>query len=220
MALSASALVLADAAAARRSAAAILREGRFHASSVPRPFHGFFHAIGDALDRVGSWIGQAVDRIGKVVPGGPVVVWILLGLMLVGVVVVLSRRFARAGLLREHDELGPGGVEARERAADLERAALAAEQDGRFAEAVRLRFRAGLVTLAERGAISRPRSTPTVELARSLRSEDFDALARRFDEIVYGAAPAEEEDAEEARRRWAAVSTGSGPANSIEGERR
>lgn len=205
--MSTPALALADAAAARRTAAAILREGRFHAPSVPRPFHGFFHAIGTALSRVGSWIADGVDRVGKLVPGGPVVVWILLGLLFLAAVVALSRRFARGALLREGAGLGPAGAAARERAADLERAALEAERDGRFGEAVRLRFRAGLAALAERGAISRPRSTPTVELARSLRSEDFDALARRFDEIVYGAAPAAEQDAEEARRRWAAVTT-------------
>jgi hypothetical protein len=202
-------LSFADAASARRAAAAILREGRFHAPSVPRPFHAFFHAIGNALSSVGRWIGHAVDQIGRVVPGGPVVVWVLLGLMLIAAIALGARRYARRDLEREHGGPGAAREAGRERAADLEREALRAEHDGRYADAVRLRFRAGLVTLAERGAISPPRSIPTAELRRTLHSEDFDELARRFDQIAYGAAPAAAQDAEEARRRWTTIVTGS-----------
>jgi len=205
---SASGFVLADAASARRAAAAILREGRFHSPSVPRPFHSFFRAIGDALSSVGRWIGHAVDRVGRIVPGGPVVVWVLLGLMLVTAIWLTARRYGRRNLLRESGGPGRAGAPARERAADLERQALRAEHEGRYDDAVRLRFRAGLAMLSERGAISPPRSIPTAELARTLRSEDFDALARRFDEIAYGAAPAAAQDAEDARRRWITLATG------------
>jgi Domain of unknown function (DUF4129) len=38
-----------------------------------------------------------------------------------------------------------------------------------------------------------------------LRSERFDALARRFDEIVYGGRPAGEEDVKVARQEWVAL---------------
>ena len=207
--MSPSLLVLADAGAARRAAAAILREGRFHAPSVPRPLHGLLHAIGTFVTSVGRWIGHAVDRIGRIVPGGPVVVWVLLGLLLIAAIALSARRYARRELLRESEGSGLPGMAARERAADLERQALRAEQEGRYADAVRLRFRAGLAALAERGAISPARSTTTRELARTLHSEEFDALARRFDEIAYGSAPAAERDAEEARRRWSTVVAGS-----------
>jgi len=206
--MSTTVLSFADASEARRAAAAILRQGRFHPPSVPRPLHGLLHAIGTAASSVGHWIEHAVDRIGRIVPGGPVVVWVLLGLLLIVAIALTARRYARRGLERERGGGGAGGAAARERAADLEREALRAEQDGRYADAVRIRFRAGLATLAERGAISPPRSIPTGELARTLRSEDFDALARRFDEIAYGAATAAEQDAEEARRRWTTVVTG------------
>lgn len=209
--MSTSALALANAAAARRAAAAILREGRFHAPSVPRPLHGLLHAIGAAASSVGRWVGHVVDRIGRIVPGGPVVVWILLGLALIAAIAMSARRYARRGLEREQAVAGALAPAARERAEDLEREAARAERDGRYADAVRLRFRAGLAALAERGAISPPRSVPTAELARTLRSKDFDALARRFDEIAYGAAPAAAQDAEQARRGWSAIVTRSEP---------
>jgi hypothetical protein len=152
---------------------------------------------------------HAVERVGRLVPGGTVTVWVVLGLALIVTVVLIARRASRRALLRQSGVADARGRLAVERAADLERAAEAAERDGRYADAVRLRFRAGLAHLGERGAVRRPRSTPTLELARTLRSEDFDALAHRFDEIVYGAAPAAADDAEEARRRWATVLGGS-----------
>jgi hypothetical protein len=70
---------------------------------------------------------------------------------------------------------------------------------------VRLRFRAGLVRLAERNAILVPRFTPNAAVARIVNSPEFDGLALRFDEIAYGAAPATADDAREARERWSAV---------------
>ena len=202
--MSAPALPLADADAARRTAAAILRESRFHSPSVPRPLHGVLHDIGDGIAAVGHAVTHAVDRVGGAFPGGTVAVWIVLGLVFVAAIVLGTRRYSRRALLRESGRAGRRAG-ALERAADLEREATRAEHDGRFEEAVRLRFRAGLARLAEDGAIRTARTTPNGELARTLRSPDFDALARRFDEIAYGAAPAASEDADEARRRWTAV---------------
>jgi len=206
--MSASALPLTDADAARRAAAAILRESRFHNPSVPRPLHGVLHDIGDGIAAVGHAVTHAVDHVGRIFPGGAVAVWVVLGLALIAAIAFGARRHSRRALLRESRRVGrrAGGVE---RAADLEREAARAERDGRFEDAVWLSFRAGLARLAEAGAIRTARSTPNGELARTLRSPDFDALARRFDEIAYGAAPAGSTDAEEARRRWSAVVGGS-----------
>jgi hypothetical protein len=194
----------ADADAARRAAAAILREGRFHNPSVPRPLHGVLHDIGDGIAAVGRAVTHAVGHVGRIFPGGAAAVWVVLGLALVAAIVFGARRYSRRALLRESSHSGrrAGGAE---RAADLEREAARAERDGRFEDAVRLSFRAGLARLAEEGTIRTARSTPNGALARTLRSPDFDALARRFDEIAYGAAPAGSTDAEEARRRWSAV---------------
>jgi hypothetical protein len=208
--MSAPAITLADAEAARRAAASILHESRFHSPSVPRPLHGVLHAIGGAVGAVGRAVVHAVHAAGRIVPGGTTTVWVVLGLAAFVATAILARRYSKRALRR-----GPAGAGTRrgavaETAIELEREAARAEGDGRYGDAVRLRFRAGLIELAERGTIVRPRSTPAAEVARKLGSEDFDALARRFDEIAYGAAPAAAEDAEEARSRWAAVVAGSG----------
>lgn len=200
---------LADPEAARRAAAAILRERRFHNPKVPRPLHGVLHDLGDVIGAVGRAVTRAVDSIGSGFPGGTVAVWILLGLALLAAIGFVARRYSRRELLRDSRR----GAAARrgggpERAADLEREAARAEADGRFEEAVRLRFRAGLARLAEGGAIRTARSTPNAQLSRMLHSRDFDALARRFDEIAYGASPAGPEDADDARRRWGEVVSG------------
>ena len=118
--MSAPALPLADADAARRAAAAILREGRFHNPSVPRPLHGVLHDIGDGLRAVGHAVTHAVDRVGRIVPGGTVAVWVVLGLGLLAAISFLARRYSRRALLRESRRHGASraGVET---AADLER---------------------------------------------------------------------------------------------------
>jgi hypothetical protein len=89
--------------------------------------------------------------------------------------------------------------------ASLERRAEEAERRGAHEEALRLRFRAGLLRLDARGTIELRPSLPTGEVARTLRSSDFDRLAGDFDAVVYGGRPAEPEDVDAARRGWAAV---------------
>jgi hypothetical protein len=190
---------------ARRAAAAILSDRRFHNPSVPRPLHGFLHAIGSVLRRIGNTFAGWVDFAGKLVPGGAVTVWVLLGLVFAGATAIAVRRRA---LAHARPAGAADGEPATEPAGELEREADRAERDGRFADAVRLRFRAGLARLSEYGEIELARSTPNAQLARQLGSPDFEALARRFDEIAYGSAPADPADAEEARRRWRSVVAG------------
>jgi hypothetical protein len=206
--MSAPVVTPADPDAARRAAAAILSEGRFHNPSVPRPLHGVLHDLGDLMGTVGRAVTNVVDRVGRIFPGGTVAVWIVLGLALLAAIAVGARRYSRRSLLGESRRGGARRAGGPERAADLEREAVRAERDGRFEDAVRLRFRAGLARLAEDGAIRTARSTPNAQVSRMLRSSDFDALARRFDEIAYGASPAASDDADDARRRWNEVVAG------------
>ena len=85
----------------------------------------------------------------------------------------------------------------------LDRRAAEAEAAGDLEAALRLRFRAGLLRLDARGAISFRPSISTHEVRRALRSEDFDALAATFDDVVYGGRPPQDEDVERrARERW------------------
>ena len=202
-------MAAAAADAARHLARTILSEGRFRQPSVPRPLHGVLRAIGDGLSVPFRALGDAVDAVGKVFPGGVWAVWILLALIVAGATAVLAARRSRRALTRGEGDPGVWSEERIERASDLMRAAEAAERAGQLADAVRLRFRAGLLRLAERGTIGTPRSTPTTEVSRILASPEFDTLARRFDEIAYGGSTPVPDDVEAARREWRTVLSGS-----------
>ncbi len=187
--------------AARRQAREILTEGRFHAPSIPRPLHGLLHAIGRALEAPLHTLNDLVRELATVTPGGATAVW--------GALAALA--LLSCGLLATHGTrlslrapAAPGEIdhEAPVRAGDLERAALDAEREGRHADAVRLRFRAGLMRLSESERLVVAPSMSNAEIARALRSARFDDLARRFDEIVYGNRPAGEADVRATRLEW------------------
>ena len=94
-------------------------------------------------------------------------------------------------------------------------AADAAERAGRLDAAVRLRFRAGLLRLGDRGAIRYRPSVTTNEVRRVLGSETFDELARTFDAIAYGGRDAEPPDVDAARREWPRVVAGAAKRSGI-----
>ena len=195
------------AAGARAVARSILAESRFH-TVLPHPLQSVLRAIGQAVSAPINALGRWLDGLGGGVPGGRTVVILAIALMLVVAGVLVARMLAgrRIAAAAATAQAARGGVA--ETAADLERAADAAERDGDLARAVRLRFRAGLLRLADRGAIERPGATPSRELASALRSPEFELLASRFDEIAYGGSGARAEDVQEARRRWPAVVRG------------
>jgi Domain of unknown function (DUF4129) len=192
---------LSGAQAARRTARQILDEPRFHAAPVPRPLQGLLHAIGQALAFLPRTFNRLVSALAVSVPGGSAVVWGVLAALLLAVLVLLSLRMTRR-LLADPAGSAAGSRVAPPNALELERAAVTAEREGRLGDAVRLRFQGGLLGLGERDVIAFAPSMPNGEVSRALRSERFDGLARRFDEIVYGGRPAEEEDVEAARQEW------------------
>jgi Domain of unknown function (DUF4129) len=200
---------LTSAQAARRAARQILDEPRFHNASVPRPLHGLLHAVGRALHAVGQALAflprgldWLVSALAPFVPGGAAVVWSVLAALALAAVVLSTLRTTRR-LLSDPARAAAGSrTPPPPSASDLERAAVAAEREGRLGDAVRLRFQSGLLGLGERDVIDFAPSMPNFEVARALRSERFDALARRFDEIVYGGRQAAAEDVETARREW------------------
>ena len=199
-----SALAGGDAASARLQARAILAERRFHVAAIPRPLHGVLHALGKAIDAPLQALGELVPSLSGSVPGGSAVVWGALAALVLAAGATLATRRARRAL-REESGVGPGARQAPVRAVDLERAALQAEREGRHSEAVRLRFRAGLAALAESELVAFVPSMSNAEVSRALRSERFDDLARRFEEIVYGGRAAVEEDVRAARLQWSRV---------------
>lgn len=192
----------------RAEAREVLAESRFHETRVPGPFRGIFDWIGDRLPD----IEVPLDWIDDLLPGGRNVVWIVLGALLAGAAWFVARRSLTARIRASAQEQR-ALVEARdEDPRALERRADAAEAAGALQEALRLRFRAGLLRLDERGVIDFRPSISTYEVRRAVRSEDFDALAATFDDVVYGGRPPATEDVAAARERWPAIIKGSDPS--------
>jgi hypothetical protein len=186
-----------DAAAARGQAQDILGERRFTGTEVPGPFRG-------ALEQVADWIAPVLDLVPSLddlLPGGRPVVWALLLLVVGGLAAAVAARSLRrrpAGGRAGAGSAGPGG----EDPDTLERLAREAAARGEHELALRLGFRAGVARL-DLGP-----SRSTGEVARTLRSPDFDRAAARFDEVVYGGRPAAAADVDAARAAWEAALSG------------
>jgi hypothetical protein len=189
---------------ARARAQRILAERRFTGSTVPRPFHGVLAWIGRRF----AFLGRFFDRLDRLVPGGSPVVWTILAALVVGIAAVGASRMASR---REGRLLGLERSERRRKLDDpeaLEQAAMAAEARGEFELALRLRFRAGLIRLGRADRLPLRDSLTSGEAARLLHLDDFDALARSFDEVVYGRRAPGLADIESARARWTRVLAG------------
>jgi hypothetical protein len=196
-----------DAGSAQRVAHEILTERRFAAPPLPEPLRKPLNGIDSLLTSLGHTLDRVGNALAPLVPGGAPVGWALLALavVLLGVAAFTGARMARRGSrARSGAAVGltsAGGPDA----AALEREADAAERAGDAAAAVRLRFQAGLLELERRELISQRASLCTGELARRLRLNRFDELARRFDEIAYGGRTARESDAHASREGWRAL---------------
>jgi hypothetical protein len=186
---------------ARGQARAILAERRFRQGPIPRPLHGLLHAVGKALESPLGAVEELVSKLAASTPGGSITVWAVLAALVLAISCLLAVRGSRRALRDPAAGAGPGGGVPL-RASDLERHAGEADAQGRYAESVRLRFRAGLMRLAERELVAAAPSMLNADVSRALHSERFDALARRFDEITYGGRAALAADSEDARREW------------------
>lgn len=183
-----------DATADRRSAAAILAGPDYR---TRRP---------GALARLLSWLAGllaipsgASGVVGLIAIGGVVAALAALAALALGA----ARRAGRRQPVSEGaaGALGVGSASAEE----LDRRADAAEAAGRYEDAIRLRLAAALTRLDASGAIRVRRDTTVDQVARSLRSREFDAAAVSFSGVVYGRRPATADDASELRERLAAT---------------
>jgi hypothetical protein len=191
---------------AKARAQRILAERRFTGSPVPRPFHGVLAWLG----RKFSFLGRFFHRLDRVIPGGSAVVWTILAALVVGIAAFVAARVASR---HEGRLISLERGERRRRLDDpdaLEREAARAEERGDFELALRLRFRAGLIRLGRADRLPLRDSLTSGEAARLLHLDDFDALARSFDEVVYGRRAPGHEDVESARARWTRVLAGTG----------
>jgi hypothetical protein len=198
-----------DEARARDEAGRILDGRDFKPAPVPRPFQG-------ALRRVGGWLRPVFEPVGRWLD--PVVrffapLWeTLLGRVAIATLVLLATVVVARRLVQRRTqaaiEAHGRGRQNRKRHDDpaaLESEADAAERDGDFDRAVRLRFRAGLLRLDQAGAIEARPSLTTGQLIRRVRSNTLAELAATFDEVAYGGRGAEADDVAAARRDWPRV---------------
>ena len=188
------------AAQAREEARHILSERRYRGSDVPRPLH-------DALDWLGRrfhFVGRFYDWLAAHVGGHPVV-WLLAAAVVVGIAACAAARLAARRGSREATLLRAAASDRSLEPGELERLAEEAEARGDLEIALRLRFRAGLVRLGRAHALEVRPSLTTREARRTLRNPRFDALARNFDEVVYGRRPPSRDDVAAARVEWPRV---------------
>lgn len=182
---------------ARHEAEQILRDRRFHSDPAPRPLRGPLRWIGQRLESVFRAIGHVIE----LVPG---VLWLtlafaVLALVIARIIVTTRRRRVDRGTPAHVRRLEPDDTDDPD---ELERAADAAERDGDLDRAIRLRFRAGLLRLGDRGAIVYRPSVTTAEVRRALGSQTFDELARTFEGVAYGGRTATQPDVDNARDAW------------------
>jgi Domain of unknown function (DUF4129) len=193
-----------DPPSARRAAREIVGSKRFQPENVPKPLEGVLRWIGDRLEPLGDLFAPIVDFFSHGV--GLVLFWGTLVAIVAGVAYLVARATTRRGTVaggrsRTRGKATPLDPD------QLERDAAAAEAAGDLDRAIRLRFRAGLLRLDRAGAIRYRPSLTSSQVARTLGSRDFDALAGTFDSIAYGGRPADAVDLRDARDRWPRVLT-------------
>jgi hypothetical protein len=190
-----------SASAARRGAQEILAQRRFEERDTPRPFREPLEWL---RDRLRSAVEPIVSRVAPHVPGGRSTVWTIAALVVVALAAALAARIVR----RRTSEATQRARAATEGPLDprrLEREADEAERRGDLERALRLRFRAGLVRLQRAEVIPARESLTSGEVARRLRSPDFDRVAATFDEVVYGGRRPLSADVESSRAAWSRV---------------
>jgi hypothetical protein len=194
-----------DPAAARDAARSILSQQRFHPARVPHPLTGVLRWIGDRF----APIGRVVDKVFSPLAdySQTTVGLLIVGGVLIAIVALIAWRIARRRLTLGRSGR-PEGYELEHTSRDpreLERAADRAEEDGKLALAIRLRFRAGLLRLDERGAIAYQPSITTRVVARRLGSVSFDNLAHEFDLVAYGFHEPSLDEVVTTKREWQQV---------------
>lgn len=180
----------------REEAARILSQPRYRTQPTGS------ERLGEWLERLLYSFLEFLGRIADLI-GGPVVLGLVFVVAVVVAAVLVTRNLGKrrtreieSRIMRE--QALARGVDPIE----LEREAQRAASRGDFSTALRLTFRAGLLRLDENGMIRYRPGLTSAEVAELLTSPEFEALAMRFDEVVYGRRPATADDLARAREGW------------------
>ena len=202
----AAATAAAPAGRARAQARDVLAQRRFQPTSLPSPLRSVRERIGEFLRSLGRPLQSAFEWVAERVPGGSLALAILLGLAALGAGVLLARRLAaRLGIAADGGAGGDRDSHRRPSAAGLRQDAERAERAGDLDEALRLRFRAGLLELDERGLIELRPALTDRELLGAVRSPTLAELVDGFEAVAYGGRPAAADDVRGARDGWPRV---------------
>jgi hypothetical protein len=182
----------------------ILSERRFQEEATPRPLRRPLEWLSVPVRRASEALGRLVRWLAGPLPGGTSTFWTLFALLVCATAAWLALRIAR-GRTVPTGERPRRGRAPRLDPSRLEREADEAERRGEYEQALRLRFRAGLMRLGLAKAIPLRDSLTSGEVRRRLRQPEFDLLATTFDEIVYGGRMPERSDIEHARTGWPRV---------------
>ncbi len=189
----------------RDTARDVLSERRYNESKLPQPLRGVFAWIADRLAPVWNWIADRFSSLASGFPGGPGILYALLA----GALLAATALFAvRAGARRQSVVGGAsaaGRLGAGQTPAALLNAAARAEARGELDEALRLRFRAGLLDLDRRELIELHPALTNHEILSAVPSPTLDGLVEGFEAVAYGGRPAGSEDLREARDGWPRV---------------
>lgn len=190
--------------AAREQARDVLAQRRFQETKVPSPLRRVRERIGEALHSAGRPFADAFSWLAERVPGGKAVLWVLLATLVLASAAVLA---GRAGPRDEVAADAGGGARDGERmsAARLREEADRAERGGDLEEALRLRFRAGLVELDDRDLIELRPALTNSELLGTVPSPTLAELVDGFEAVAYGGRVADADDLQSARDGWPRV---------------
>ncbi|MDP2711630.1 MAG: DUF4129 domain-containing protein [Solirubrobacteraceae bacterium] len=191
---------------ARAQAREVLAQRRFQPTNVPAPLRGLRERIGAALRPLGG----PFERAYRWIADGPLVVWALLAALVLAGAALLA---TRAGVRRARDSArtassrgaAVAGGSASLSAVELREAADRAERSGDLDDALRLRFRAGLVDLDSRALIELRPALTNSELLRAVPSPTLADLVEGFESVAYGGRPAGADDLRDARDGWPRV---------------
>ncbi len=163
------------------------------------------------VERAFNWIvekfSEALDGLAGSLPGGSVVGWFVVAIVLVGLGYMVWKVYPRGSMRRARDTAEPVIAQSERRisrAVWLERAA-AAEAAGEWREATMARYRALVAGLIDRDELDDAPGTTTGEYTRSFaggeqRSSAFRSVTRRFEDIWYGGAAVDQADPSTVRR--------------------
>jgi len=190
---------------ARKAARDVLSDGRYRDRSLPRPLRGVFAWIGDRLAPVWRWIEGRFEALAGGLPGGRTALWALLAGSVLAATAMLAIRAASRRQSAVAGSVAAARTGERAGPARLLAEAARAEARGDRDEALRLRFRAGLLDLDRRELIELRPALTNRELLGAVPSPTLGGLVTGFESVAYGGRCADDEDLLLAREGWPRV---------------